>query len=198
MKRSLLTLAFLGLILLAAPASAQRAESGDYSVAISLFDSDTGTSFSAGRMFGNRLHGSLELIWRNADAEDDAHDIQVGVDAQAIQTQWLVGPTVKFYGTQTGPVVPYLRAKIGYGKSRSDLILTGSKVRDEETSRVEASMAIGAEWFPIKGLGFSGHTGLQFSRESMERLNENNGLLERRTDNYGTFRSGVTLSYYFH
>ena len=191
-------LAFFGAAVLASPATAQKAESGDYSVAVTLFETNTGTVFSAGRMFTDRLHASLEFVWRTADAEDDAHNIQVGVDAQAIQTEWLFGPTVKFYGAQAGPVVPYLRGKFGFGNSRSDLSLAGTKVRKQDTWRWEGSVAIGAEWFPTEGIGLSGHTGLQYSRDYMERFNENNDLLERWTYNYGTFRSGVTLSFYFH
>jgi len=188
----------LRLLAIAAPTEAQRAQGGDYSVSMTLFETNTGTVFSAGRMFGDRLHGSLELVWRNADVVDDSHDIQVGIDAQAVQTEWLIGPTVKFYGAQSGPVVPYLRGKIGFGNSRSDLSLANEQLRDQDTFRVESSVAIGAEWFPTRGVSFSGHTGFQFSRDSMKRYNEDRQLLERVTDNYGTFRSGVALSFYFH
>ena len=65
------------------------------------------------------------------------------------------------------------------------------------TFTVQGSVAIGAEWFPLKGIGVSGHTGFQYSREKMDRRNENDQLLERTTINYGSFRSSLVFSFYF-
>ena len=198
MKRLLVCLVAIASTAAFAPLSAQnRADNGDWSVAIALFESGTGTVFSAGRMFSDRLHGAVEVTYRRADVSDDPEALSVGVKANALSGEWLIGPTVRFYGAQRGPVVPYLRAKVGFGNAVSDLTIGGSDLRDQDTFTIQGSVAIGAEWYPVKGIGISGHTGFQYSRETMERYNENDILLKRTTDNLGTFRSSLMLSFYF-
>ncbi len=188
----------LALVLaLPSPSSAQRPDRGDYSVAVALFDTGTGTVFSGGRMFTDQIHGAIEFTYRRANAEDNPSSPTVGISAEANTGEWSVGPTIRYYGPQSGPVVPYLRAKFAFGNAISDLRLAQDQVRDEDTFTLEGSLAIGGEWFPVKGIGVSGHTGFQFARASLERLNENGDLLERTTDNYGTFRSSLTFSFYF-
>lgn len=198
MKRSLLAVLSLAVLAsVAAPLAAQRPESGDWSVGVLLFESGDGDSFTAGRMFTDRLHGALEFTWRKIDAEDRPSNPTVGVRSNAQTGEWLLGPTVRFYGAQRGPVVPYLRAKFGFGNAISDFNLAGEQIRDQDTWTWQGSASIGAEWFPVDGVGLSAHTGFRYSHESLERFNNDGDLLERTTKDYGVFTSGLTFSFYF-
>ena len=184
--------------LLAAPASAQRAESGDYSIAVSLFETGSGTTFNLGRMFTDQLHVGIDMTWRKIEAEDRPSSPTVGVRAEAVTGEWLAGPTIRWFAPRRGPIVPFLRTKFGFGNAVSDLTLVGEQTRDQDTWTWQVSAAIGAEWFPAAGVGISAHTGLRWSKESMERYNANRDLLERTTSDFGAFTSGLAFSFYFH
>ena len=74
---------------------------------------------------------------------------------------------------------------------------SGEVIQQEETSIWAASLGIGAEWFALRQLSVSGYTGLQISRETRERREDDGDRVDRTTKNAGTFRSALTVAFYF-
>lgn len=187
----LLTAALPGQILGQAP------EKGDWSVGILLFTNDTGTVFNAGRQWTDRLHVGIELDLREASIEDDVTDVSLGVDTKVAASEFLVGPVAKWYGRAVGPVVPFLRARVVAGWGDQVFEQAGVEQWREDTFQVAASLGIGAEWFPMRQVSFSGYTGIQTSKSQRERVFPSGAKAERTTLNSGTFRSALSISFYF-
>jgi hypothetical protein len=68
--------------------------------------------------------------------------------------------------------------------------------RVEDIFRYQASLSIGAEWYPIRYLGIGAHAGLQWLNESYDST-AGNVIRDRSTTTWGTFRSGLELHFYF-
>ncbi len=198
--RALSLLVLTGLITALAPSSleAQRPAKGDYSVGILLFTNNQGSSLSLGRQFTDRLHLGLELDVQEASVEDEVSDIIVGVDTKAASSQFRLGPVLRWYGQARGSVVPFLRVRgaIGWGDETFDQ--AGQTLREDDISIVAGSLAIGAEWFPVPKVSFSGYTGFQVTRETRDRtFSANSESLKRTTLSSGTFTSALTIRLYF-
>lgn len=198
----LLSLSLLLLVLAPAAIRAQpsRADSpvpvaGDWTVAASLFTSDTGSVFSVGRMLTDRLSLGLELDLRSTDSEET---LQASVESrgEATSTDHTIGPTVKWYGTRDTPVSPYLRAKVAFGWDDEELFIQGERQRYEDLFRIQASLSLGAEWYPLRFLGVGGHAGFQWLRDTVDS-EANDVARDRTTTTWGTFRSGLELNFYF-
>ena len=68
--------------------------------------------------------------------------------------------------------------------------------RVEDVFRIQGSLSIGAEWYPIRYLGIGAHAGLQLLQESFDSV-ANDVSRDRSTTTWGTFRSGLELHFYF-
>lgn len=193
--------ALLAFLLLAAALPGQLLgqgpEKGDWSVGILLFTNDTGTVFNAGRQWTDRLHIGVEVDLREASIEDDVTDVSLGVDTRVAASDFLVGPVAKWYGRAVGPVVPFLRGRLVAGWGDQVFEQAGVEQWQEDTFQVAASLGIGAEWFPMRQVSFSGYTGIQTSRAVRERVYPSGAKAERTTLNSGTFRSALSISFYF-
>ena len=193
--------ALLAFLLLAAALPGQLLgqgpEKGDWSVGILLFTNDTGTVFNAGRQWTDRLHIGVEVDLREASIEDDVTDVSLGVDTRVAASDFLVGPVAKWYGRAVGPVVPFLRGRLVAGWGDQVFEQAGVEQWQEDTFQVAASLGIGAEWFPMRQVSFSGYTGIQTSRAVRERVYPSGAKAERTTLNSGTFRSALSISYSF-
>ena len=193
--------ALLAFLLLAAALPGQLLgqgpEKGDWSVGILLFTNDTGTVFNAGRQWTDRLHIGVEVDLREASIEDDVTDVSLGVATRVAASDFLVGPVAKWYGRAVGPVVPFLRGRLVAGWGDQVFEQAGVEQWQEDTFQVAASLGIGAEWFPMRQVSFSGYTGIQTSRAVRERVYPSGAKAERTTLNSGTFRSALSISFYF-
>lgn len=187
------------LIALAVPAQlwGQGPEKGDWSVGILLFTDDTGTVFNVGRQWTDRLHIGLEVDLREASVEDEVTDVSLGVDTRVAASDFLAGPVAKWYGRSLGPVVPFIRGRVVAGWGDQVFEQAGVERWREDTFQVAASLGIGAEWFPMRQISFSGYTGIQTSRSVEERVFPDGRSAERTTVNSGTFRSALSISFYF-
>lgn len=196
--RSTSSIAALALLAVTAlPASAQGPEKGDYSFGILLFTDDTSTQMELGRQWLDRLFGGLELEIREASIEDDASEPSAGVDSKIAASEFRIGPVIRWYGDEVGNVIPFLRARVAYGWGDETFEQANTTQYTEETSVVSASLGIGAEWFPMRQISFSGYTGLAVTRERRERTFENDATAERIAFNSGTFRSALSIRFYF-
>lgn len=194
---SLLALTALSTTLLASPVEAQRPAKGDYSVGILLFTNNSGSSLSLGRQWTDRLHIGVELDLQEASVEDEVSDVTVGVDTKAASSEFRFGPVIRWYGEARGSVVPFLRLRGAMGWGDETFDQAGQTQREDDISILAASLAIGAEWFPVSKVSFSGYTGLQVTRESRDRTFANGEFLERTTLSSGTFTSALTIRFYF-
>ena len=183
--------------LAALPAQAQGPEKGDYSFAVLLFTNTTGSRMEVGRQWFERLYGGLELEVREASIEDEPSDPTAGVRSKVASSDFLVGPVVRWYGEAVGPVIPFLRARVAVGWG-DETFRQASEIRyTEETFEVAGSLAVGAEWFPMRQVSFSGHTGLAISRLDRERILDTGATAERTVFNSGTFVSALSIRFYF-
>lgn len=179
------------------PTHAQEPEKGDFSVSLLLFTSQTGTVMNLGRQWTDRLHIGIELDLRNASVHQEVTDISLGVETRVSNHDFALGPVAKWYGTPVGPVVPFLRLRGLAGWGGQKLELAGAEQWREKTNTLAASLGIGAEWFPMRQISFSGYTGLQASRLKLDRIFPNGEFATQTTVNTGSFRSGVSISFYF-
>jgi hypothetical protein len=172
---------------------------GDWSVSFTAFETDVVTQFGIFRMFGDRANVGLEAELDWADGNQTV--IQEGglrVEAEGTTWSFLVGPSVRWYGLRSGPVSPYLRTKLAVGWGGSELFVNENRQNEDDFFRFQASVAVGAEWYPIRWLGVGGHTGLVWQRTDTEAVNDNSGnTLEGATKNLRTFRSGLMVNFYF-
>ena len=195
------SLAALALVLTGAvpalPLHAQGPEKGDYSFGIMLFTDDTGTVLNFGRQWTDRLHLGVELDLREASVEEDVTDVALGVDTKVARSDFAIGPVARWYGRAVGPVIPYLRARAVVGWGDQTFEQAGQQQYADDSFLVAASLAIGAEWFPMRQVALSGYTGLQVRREVRERVLNSGGSSEQTLFNSGTFRSALSIHFYF-
>lgn len=198
------TVAFALLLLLPILGHAQEQaprtapEKGDWSISLGLFDADDGINFGVYRLFSDRLKLGLEVEVSYAGSDSDIFLAEGTINAQVVNWTANVGPSVWWYLTDLGPITPFLRAKTTLGWSLSKVELQDSRLSEEQSSSKSGSVALGAEWFPVRRLGVAGYTGLQFIRTSVKELNtDDTVLLERTRWNYRTFRSGLMVNFYF-
>jgi len=185
------------LALLPAPTRAQGPEKGDWSVGILLFSDDTGTVFNLGRQWTDRLHVGVEVDLREASIEDDVSDITLGVDTRVANSDFAIGPVAKWYGRPVGPVVPFLRGRVVVGWGDQVFEQAGAEQWREDSFQIAASLGIGAEWFPMRQISFSGYTGVQTTRSTRDRVFASGSTAERTIVNSGTFRSALSIAFYF-
>ena len=186
-------------LLLALPVSlrGQGAEKGTWSVGIPLFTEDVGSVLNLGRMMTDRLHLGIELDLRAAELEEDANRPSAGIDAKIENRDFAIGPVLKWYGTDVGPVVPFLRLRGLWGQSSQRVTLIETVVQQDDTTLWAASLGLGAEWFPLRQLSLSGYTGFQYSTQTRERREDDGDQVDRTTESAGTFRSALTVAFYF-
>lgn len=166
---------------------------GDWSLGFVLFDDDGGNDFGVDRMMTDRLKLGIVGSVANSTVEDEV-EAPLGDDATV--RSYSVGPVVTWYGTRDLPVSPFLRAAASVGWA--NLVGTSSGIREIASLSLAGSVAAGAEWYPIRWLGVSAHTGLQYVRSNEEIVSDSDRLVrDRVVEQFRTFRSGLVVSYYF-
>ena len=205
-RRALLPLAALAALALPGPAELGAQQSrdhapgdGEWSVMFTLFEPDVVTHLGVFRMVGDRINLGLEadLNWADGEQRVEPDD---GIPTRAEGTTWTasVGPTVRWYGSRIGPVSPYLRSRLAIGWGGSELYVNDVRQNEEESVSVNLSLGIGAEWYPVSGIGIGGHTGIQWTRTDTDRRSDSQGTdYDGTTQNLRTFRSGLVISFYF-
>jgi len=185
-------------LLFAAPAQAQRLPvQGDWSIATQLFSSNTGTVFGLWRMITDRINGGVEIDFRYGNSEEDV-DSNVSVTGTAKTWHFNVGPSVKFYGLRSAPVSPYLRFKGSVEWAGAKSTIQNLVLRDQDEFSMQGSVALGAEWYPIRQLAIGAHTGFQWLHTTLDRSENDASIVrDRVTDTLGTFRSGLELHFFF-
>lgn len=176
---------------------AQAPEKGTWSVGLPLFTNNVGSVLNAGFMVTSRLHLGLEANLQAAEVEQDVNRPTLGFNSEVESWDFAFGPILKWYGSGIGPVTPFLRFRglIGWGSEQ--ITVESEPFRETDTSILGASLAIGAEWFPIRQLSLSGYTGVDYTRQSLERLEFDGDLIERAGSDFGTFRSALAVTFYF-
>lgn len=187
-------------LLLTAPspgtAQSHVPESGTWSISLGLFDEDGGTELGLWRLFGERANVGF-VVDANLDrSEDESTNLSVGAPAEVKAWSVTIAPTIKYYLLRRGPVQPYVRTRVGYGFGKGWFEINEDRQRTDDNRLVRLSAAVGAEWFPLEGIGISGHTGWQALRTSLERTTDN-GTVRNVTWDTGTFRSGLRIQLYF-
>lgn len=168
---------------------------GDWSLAASLFEPDTGSLFGVSRMITDRLAVGLELDLRDTDSEETVQ-ANITTRGEARGTDHTIGPTLRWYGSRDTPVSPYLRTKVAMGWDDDELIIQGDQFQYQDLFTIQASLSLGAEWYALRYLSVSGHAGLQWRRDTIDS-SANGVMRDRTTTTWGTFRSGLELNFYF-
>jgi hypothetical protein len=192
-----LALSLVAAFALGQPLHAQGPEKGDFSVGILLFTAETGTVMNIGRQWTDRLHIGVELDYRGASIHQEVTNVALGVETRVSRHDFALGPVVRWYGTPVGPVVPFLRVRAIAGWGDEKFEQAGAEQLREETNTLAASVGIGAEWFPMRQISLSGYTGLQVSRVKTDRIFPTGEFATQKTINSGTFRSALSISFYF-
>lgn len=168
---------------------------GDWTLAASLFEPDTGSLFGIGRMLTDRLAVGLELDLRDTDSEETLES-NITTRGQARSTDHTIGPTLRWYGSRDTPVSPYLRAKMAFGWDDDELIIQGDQQQYQDLFTLQASLSLGAEWYALRYLSVSGQAGIQWRRDTVDSA-ANGVSRDRSTTTWGTFRSGLALNFWF-
>lgn len=178
-------------------AEAQAPEQGTWSVGLPLLTEDVGAVFNAGFMATSRLQVGLEIDFQAAEVEQEVNRPTLGFNS-AVETQDLAfGPVLKWYGSGIGPVIPFLRFRGLIGWGNEQITVEDQPFRETDTTILGGALGIGAEWFPIRQLSLSGYTGFDYTRQTLERLDFDGDAIERTGSDFGTFRSALTVTFYF-
>jgi len=192
-----LSLAMLALLALPGGAEGQAPEQGTWSFGLPLFTENVGSVLNAGFMATSRLHVGLEVNLQAAEVEQDVNRPTLGFNSR-VETQDLAfGPVLKWYGSGVGPVTPFLRFRGLVGWGNEQITVEGEPFRETDTTILGAALAVGAEWFPIRQLSLSGYTGFDYTRQTLERLDFDGDVVERTGSDFGTFRSALSVTFYF-
>jgi hypothetical protein len=148
-------------------------------------------------MVGSRtnLGVTLEVGVFGTDRDGD------GEDQTQASTSLGLGFNVRRYLASGRAVVPYLQGRaFGRGSySRRDGSSGGEDVFSTSTAGVEG--VLGAEWFALRHVSFSGHTGARFSatrqRQQAEDAQGNEFHSTTRDVGFQTFTSALSLQIYF-
>lgn len=191
-----------GLVLAALGGSPERVEAqaperGSWSIGLPLLTENVGSVLNVGFMATSRLQVGLEVDLQAAEAEQDVNRPTLGFNSTLESTDIAVGPTLRWYGSGVGPVVPFLRFRGLYGWGKEKITIGDEPFRETDTRVLAGSLSIGAEWFPIRQLSVSGHTGLEVSRSTFEREDFDGDLIEQTRNQTGTFRSALAVHFYF-
>jgi hypothetical protein len=148
-------------------------------------------------MTTNRLLLGLEVNLQAADIEEEVNRATLGLDSRVEDRDFAIGPVVKWYGTGIGPVTPFLRLRGLFGQGSRQITVADEPFREIDSSILAGALSIGAEWFPIRQLSLSGHTGFEYTRQTLERVDFDGDTVEQSRDDFGTFRSALAVTFYF-
>lgn len=106
------------------------------------------------------------------------------------QTGFNVGPAIRYYTANLGPVVPFLYGSgdIGFTKE--------SQPGDESLTALGLAGGLGAEWFPLDNIGISGYTGITLNH-SWTSAQVAGSTRKGTTTRLGTVTSGLSINLYF-
>jgi hypothetical protein len=166
-------------------------------VGLPLFTENVGSVLNIGFMTTDRLLLGLEVNLRAAEIEEEVNQAELGLNSSVEDRDFAFGPVVKWYGSGIGPVTPFLRLRGLYGRGSRQVTLEDEPFREIDTSIAAAALSIGAEWFPIRQLSLSGHTGFEYSRETLERVDFDGDTIDQERNDFGTFRSALAVTFYF-
>lgn len=171
---------------------------GDWSVMINVFQPTEATNFGIFRMFGDRMNLGMEVDLDYAEGEQTVRqgDTEVHVDVNS----WVVvvGPSLRWYGNRVGPVSPYLRTTASVGWGGAETFVNGNEQRNDDEFILDATLGIGAEWYPLRWLGIAGHTGFRWTRiDSTSPPDRNDTEVAATEQFFSSFRSGLVASFYF-
>lgn len=178
-------------------AASRTPTGGDWSISLAAFEPDDDLGFGLHHMLSDRVNLGLEVdfAWTKTDGTLTSGNN----DAQGEARVWnlLAGPVLKWYGTRTRPISPFLRlhGALGWGKER---VHTEGNIEDQsDFSMLLVSLGIGAEWYPLPQLGIGGHTGFEVVRNKEDLDPQDNVHFDYDTWSVRTFRSGIRASLYF-
>jgi hypothetical protein len=166
-------------------------------VGLPLFTENVGSVFNLGFMLTSRLLLGLEVNLQAAEIEEEVNRGTLSLDSRIEDRDFAFGPVLKWYGTDVGPVTPFLRLRGLFGTGSQQITLEEEVFREIDTRVLAATLSIGAEWFVIRQLSLSGHTGFEYSRQTLERRDFDGDIIERSRDDLGTFRSALAVTFYF-
>lgn len=183
-KVTTLTMAFT--LLGASAAMAQRPatlEPGTKSISFALPGNGWGQSFGIWKMISDdtNLGINVRLNRRSGDVAGSTATKQFGLS---------VGPEIRYYTADFGPVVPFIygSANIGYSKE--------SEPGDRSAMTLGLGGGLGVEWFPLDNIGISGFTGvvLDHTRHS---IRAGGSTMKQSSTMFGTVTSGLSINLYF-
>jgi len=188
--------AFILLLAAAAPASAQSPvpEKGTWSVSFALPEGG-GSNFGIANLVGEQWQLGLEMNFQSSDTDLGPVGDNNAAENEIDDKNFLIGPVIKYYIGESGPVAPYLRASFGAGWNNNEVRQTNA-VRVTKTTDYSSRLAVGAEWFPVDGISIGGHTGVLLRYTRAESTINDNGV-EQITWSTNTFRSGLNLRIWF-
>jgi hypothetical protein len=200
-------------VLLAAPARAQEAPAdttagdptygprkGAWSLSFTAPGYALGERVELGvwEMVGARTNLGLTLEVAVYGGERDGDG---GGDQDLANTSVGLGLNARRYLAMSRPVMPYLQGRVfGRGSySRREGDGPAKDVNRVATAGVEG--VLGAEWFPVRHVSLSGHTGLRFSRTTQDQEVQdpqgNEYEVSTREMGFQTFTSALALQIYF-
>lgn len=181
MKRAFrLLLAGLVSLTVAAPARGQESHPlpapGTHAISVNVPDGG-GAGFSIRKILESGANLGLNVTfgasWIWPESGSSSHSYQLGI-----------GPDVRLYRRETGPVVPFLH--LG-----SEISYQGGS-QDNWAGGLSADVGVGAEWLPLTSMSLAAWTGLG------ARYRHASASVSHRDDlSIGAFRSQLELNLYF-
>ena len=200
MKHSIVAAA-LGLFLVTGSVSAQDnhfPKANSWSVTASLPDGG-GNLFGVWRLIGSRINVGLEMDLRNKDLEDTGSSAFISPNTVTRDDLMVIGPVVRYYLSDSGPVAPYVRGAIGWQRRDIEIeqINSGEVVQNQQESSTIWRLAVGADWFPTESVAIGFFTGLVGVMNNTDIEVLGGGAINRKTDNISTFKSGIEFQLFF-
>lgn len=140
---------------------------------------------------------SLGLVvdFQTSDTDLNPTEGSVAASNEIDDREFLIGPVVKKYFRNRGPVAPFIRTSFAFGWTNNDVRQTNA-LREFDTYTVSVRAGVGADWFPLEGISLGGFTGILFNRTSARNTLNDIGATQD-TWALTTFRSNLVLRIWF-
>ena len=198
----------LCVVCLASPLRAQEADSartslvpGTYSLSFGIpgYGSVGGSgTYGFWRMMSPRTNLGLFVQINGTQSETTVEFSDTTSDRETDDKNFTItaGPAIRRYVTTTERVAPYVYGSVQAGYTTSRRRADPNYQERSSGMRGVAEAGVGLEWFPVRAISFSGHTGLQASVTSQDGRS-NTGGFENVFTNIGTFTTSLSANIYF-
>lgn len=168
---------------------------GAWSLSFTSPGSSERAELGAWRMVSDRTNLGVTVGFARTSREREQEDPDATFEETGTELQ--LGLAARRYLSQLRSASPYLQGRL-FG-SLSTVDHEGDLEDRAEGRSLGGELALGAEWFPVRQLSVSGHTGLRvvgswFEQEATDPLGQR---VETTASTIASFTSALSLSIYF-